>query len=245
MDNKNDDINFKDEWIEINSENKEEGRDARRKDISDVDVKGVEDGAKGVEDGTKGVEDGVKGVEDGGTKKRVGVRKRIRNYIVDKCVDTVKKSGIPLDLACLILKIFHFRLPFDLIVYAGFGNLTVAVMLWIFVMSVFSCFLFLDGCVLSVIEYKLTGNSLNVMDVFLWMFNADLNYRNRYKATVIAAIIYLISFFFVVFFRNGFSSENLNKVLYYATFSYLPSFFKSMMGSSMAGSSMAGSSMLN
>ena len=51
MDNTNDDINFKDEWIEINSENKEEGRNVRRKDISDVDVKGVEDGVKGVEDG--------------------------------------------------------------------------------------------------------------------------------------------------------------------------------------------------
>ena len=39
---------------------------------------------------------------------------------------------------------------------------------------------------------------------------------------------------------RGISAENLNKVFYYATFSYLPSFFKSMMGSSMTGSSITG-----
>ena len=233
MDNKNDDINFKDNWIEINNVNKEEGRDVQRKKQDDARIKDISDGDVNRDVG----EDVIVGeeVEDSSVKNNIGIRKQIRNYIVDKCVDTIKKSGIPLDLACLIIKIFHFRLPFDLIVYAGFGNLTVAVMLWIFVMSVFSCFLLLDGCVLSVIEYKLTGNSSNVMDVFLWMFNAELNYKNRYNATVIAAIIYLISFFFVIFFRNGFSAENLNKVFYYATFSYLPSFFKSMTGSSMTG----------
>ena len=158
-------------------------------------------------------------------KKTISIRKKMRNYLVDKTVDIVKRSGIPLDLACLMLKIFHFRLPFDLILYASLGNVFTGLCLWIFVMGVFSFFLLLDGCVLSVIEYKLTGNSLNVMDVFLWLVGAELNYINRYNATIIAAVVYLSSFFGVVFYRGGFNSDNINKLLYYITFSYLPNYF--------------------
>jgi len=153
--------------------------------------------------------------------REVGFRRRLRNYLVDSSVGMVKRSGIPLNLACLILKIFHFRLPFDLILYAWLGNVFTGLCLWIFVMTVFSFFLLLDGCVLSVIEYKLTGNSLNVMDVFLWLGGYELNYTNRYYATIIAAVIYLSLFFGVVFYRGGFSSDNINKLLYYLTFSYL------------------------
>jgi hypothetical protein len=153
--------------------------------------------------------------------REVGVRRRLRNYLVDRTVGMVKRSGIPLDLACLILKIFHFRLPFDLILYAWLGDVFTGLCLWIFVMTVFSFFLLLDGCVLSVIEYKLTGNSLNVMDVFLWLGGYELNYTNRYYATIIAAVIYLSLFFGVVFYRGGFSSDNINKLLYYLTFSYM------------------------
>ena len=72
-------------------------------------------------------------------------------------------------------------------------------------MCVFSCFLFLDGCVLSSIEYKLNGNSLNVMDIFLWMFKMELNFKNRYKSTIIAAIIYLTLFFLMVYNKGGFA----------------------------------------
>ena len=157
----------------------------------------------------------------------VGIRKRFRNFLVDKSVDMVKRSGIPLDLACLMLKIFHFRLPFDLICYAGFGNVFAGLCLWVFVMGVFSFFLLLDGCVLSVIEYKLTGNSLNVMDVFLWLGGYELNYTNRYYATIVAAVIYLLAFFGIVFYRGGFRVEHLNRLMYYLSFTYLPNFFSS------------------
>ena len=172
-----------------------------------------------------GVVDEVGGEKVGGEKvvgsEKVGVRRRLRNYLVDRTVGMVKRSGIPLDLACLILKIFHFRLPFDLILYAWLGDVFTGLCLWIFVMTVFSFFLLLDGCVLSVIEYKLTGNSLNVMDIFLWLGGYELNYTNRYYATIIAAAIYLSLFFGVVFYRGGFSSDNINKLLYYLTFSYV------------------------
>jgi hypothetical protein len=172
------------------------------------------------------VEDAVEAaVEDAVGGKKIGIRKRLRNYLVDKSVELVKRSGIPLDLACLMLKIFHFRLPFDLILYALLGDVFVGLCLWIFVMGVFSFFLLLDGCVLSVIEYKLTGNSLNVMDVFLYLAGYELNYINRYNATIIAAVIYLSLFFGVVFYRGGFGSDNINKLLYYMTFSYVLNLF--------------------
>ena len=203
-------------------------------DISGNTVKVDDGGGVKVDDGggVKVDDGGGEKVDDGGGEngdkyvRKIGIRKKIRNFLVNKSVDAVKKSGIPLDLACLILKIFHFRLPFDLILYASLGNVFYGLCLWIFVMTVFSFFLLLDGCVLSVIEYKLTGNSLNVMDIFLWLTGFELNYINRYNATIIAAVIYLSLFFGIVFYRGGFSIENINKLIYYITFTYLPNFFK-------------------
>ena len=154
----------------------------------------------------------------------VGIRKRIRDFIVNKHVEFIKNSGIPPDLASLIIKIIHFRLPFDLFLTAHFSSPFIALCLWIFVMCVFSCFLFLDGCVLSSIEYKLNGNSLNVMDIFLWMFKMEANFKNRYKSTIIAAIIYLTLFFLMVYNKGGFASNNLNKLMYFMTFSYFTGF---------------------
>ena len=91
-------------------------------------------------------------------------------------------------------------------------------------MTVFSFFLMLDGCVLSSIEYKLNGNSLNVMDIFLWMFKMEANFKNRYMSTIIAAIIYLTLFFLMVYNKGGFSYDNLNKLMYFITFSYFTGF---------------------
>ena len=154
----------------------------------------------------------------------VGIRKRIRDFIVNKHVEFIKNSGMSPDLASLIIKIIHFRLPFDLFLAAHLSSPFLALCLWIFVMCVFSCFLYLDGCVLSSIEYKLNGNSLNVMDIFLWMFKMEPNFKNRYKSTIIAAIIYLSLFFLMVYNKGGFAINNLNKLMYFMTFSYFTGF---------------------
>ena len=139
-------------------------------------------------------------------------------------MEFIKKSGISPDLASLIIKIIHFRLPFDLLLAANFSSPFIALCLWIFVMTVFSFFLMLDGCVLSSIEYKLNGNSLNVMDIFLWMFKMEANFKNRYMSTIIAAIIYLTLFFLMVYNKGSFSYDNLNKLMYFITFSYFTGF---------------------
>ena len=204
----------------LNKNNKDCAVDENKDGAVDENKDGAVDENK---DGAVDEKDVERDVEKKGDKKaaeKKGWRKRIRDFIVDKHVDIIKRSGIPLDLACLIIKIVHFRLPFDLMLAASMSSPFTGLCIWLFVMSVFSCFLLLDGCVLSVIEYKLTGNSLNVMDIFLWMFGKETTYENRYNSTVIAAFIYLSLFFGMVYYRGGFSKDNINKLLYFLTFSY-------------------------
>lgn len=62
------------------------------------------------------------------------------------------------------------------------------------------------------------------MDIFLWMFKMEANFKNRYKSTIIAAIIYLTLFFLMVYNKGGFASNNLNKLMYFMTFSYFTGF---------------------
>ena len=91
-------------------------------------------------------------------------------------------------------------------------------------MGVFSCFLLLDGCVISSIEYKLTGNSLNVMDIFLWMFKKEPTFKNRYMSTIIAAVIYLTLFLVMVYNKGCFNFQYINKLMYFVTFLYITGF---------------------
>ena len=91
-------------------------------------------------DGAVDEKDVERDVEKKGDKKaaeKKGWRKRIRDFIVDKHVDIIKRSGIPLDLACLIIKIVHFRLPFDLMLAASMSSPFTGLCIWLFVMSVF------------------------------------------------------------------------------------------------------------
>jgi len=204
--------------------NKEKEKEKEKDDVGEVDD-GIENTRDEVADEVAG---GSAGREiEASPGNLISIRKKIRNYIVDKNVESIKRSGIPLDLACLFIKIIHFRMPFDIMLMANFSSPFISLCLWITVMIIFSCFLLLDGCVLSVIEYKLTGNSLNVMDIFLWLFGCEINHNNRYNATIIAAIIYLISFFILVLNKGGFNHIHTNKVIYYITFSYLTNFISS------------------
>ena len=56
------------------------------------------------------------------------------------------------------------------------------------------------------------------------MFKMEPNFKNRYKSTIIAAIIYLSLFFLMVYNKGGFVSNNLNKLMYFMTFSYFTGF---------------------
>lgn len=217
-----DKVNDKDEGENTPTE-KEEENDKEKEDQEQALKERIENSDDG--DGKKS-EDGTSTSEE--KERHFGIRKKLRRYLVKKTVETVSNSSMPPDLACLMLKIMHFRLPFDLMLYASIGSGFLGLCLWVFVMSVFCFFLLLDGCVLSVIEYKLTGNSLNVMDIFLWLSGAEFNYTNRYNATLIAAIIYLLSFFLIVFRRGGFSGSNINRLVYYLTLSFIPEYFSNL-----------------
>ena len=56
------------------------------------------------------------------------------------------------------------------------------------------------------------------------MFKLKPTFKNRYNATIIAAIIYLTLFFLMVYNKGGFAINNLNKLMYFMTFSYFTGF---------------------
>ena len=56
------------------------------------------------------------------------------------------------------------------------------------------------------------------------MFKMEPNFKNRYKSTIIAAIIYLTLFFLMVYNKGGFAYNHINKLMYFMTFSYFTGF---------------------
>ena len=66
---------------------------------------------------------------------------------------------------------------------------------------VFSAFIYFKGCVLTVIESKLCGDTFTFIDPILEYNNIELNSKNRYNVSFIVANLYLALTFIIYFFR--------------------------------------------
>jgi hypothetical protein len=66
---------------------------------------------------------------------------------------------------------------------------------------VFFAFIYFNGCVLTVLETKLCGDTFTFIDPILEYNNIELNSKNRYNVSFIVANLYLLVTFIIYFYR--------------------------------------------
>lgn len=122
-------------------------------------------------------------------------RRNIRRNLTNKILILINNLNVPHNVVEFIIKSFHFQHIFW--AYLSLFVFPSKLFIIIFIVSVilFLLFFYLDGCVLSNVEYKLCKNKkhfINIIDPYLYILGKEINTDNRYFYTLYFSLIYLL-----------------------------------------------------
>ena len=126
------------------------------------------------------------------------IRDRLINHLLDQC----NKSKIRKRTLGAWVKAWHYSAPF-----IGMGAILIcnklfATMALIGVTMAGVLAVYFNGCFLSLLEYKLTGDKTdNITNIFLESFNWEVNKKNQTKLTYIVLCTYLPIAYLIFYFR--------------------------------------------
>jgi hypothetical protein len=135
-------------------------------------------------------------------------RKQLVNYLYDKILDT----SYPPNISAFVVKAIHFMIPYIVYIiclfaplWLGIVALVVSLLFWgLFIVSLlfWGLFIYLNGCFLSNIEYKLDSERfINIIDPYLVMFGYPINDENRYSGTIYLVYLYFAIVFSILYIR--------------------------------------------
>ena len=130
-------------------------------------------------------------------------KKIIRNKIVDFTIYCLRKTGLPDKMLGFLLKTQHFSTP----LYFSILYLLLPIRLaFLALCPLFICvflFLYLDGCFLSIVEYKLTNNKdNNIIDPYILFFGDEISVDTRYWYTLAVSFVYFVYVFLLLYVRT-------------------------------------------
>jgi len=136
-------------------------------------------------------------------------RRNIVKEILDKKILPVLSENEKLLIGTWI-RSFHFMAPFGLMaIYLFFPKHLVTIGI-IVILLITSSFIYFRGCVLSVLEERLLGNDINIIDGLLLLLNKEINGKNRYQISMIIAVTF-ITFNISVYYCRFYSSTNFSE----------------------------------
>jgi hypothetical protein len=142
----------------------------------------------------------------------ISIGKARRNYVkefLDKKILPVLSDNEKLLIGTWI-RSFHFMAPFGIIaVYLFFPKHLVTIGI-ILMLLITGSFIYFRGCVLSVLEERLLGNDINIVDGLLLLLNKEINGKNRYQISMIIAVTF-ITFNICVYYCRFYSSTNFSE----------------------------------
>lgn len=103
----------------------------------------------------------------------------------------------------ILIRSFHFTGPFFFYLIILFMPSLVSFLSLGIVIIIFFGFYIFNGCILSKIETKLFEDKWNIADIFLELFNMDINDTNRKNITYIIGSIYIIICIITYFYREN------------------------------------------
>ena len=120
-------------------------------------------------------------------------RRKQRRDLTHLILEYINYYNMPHHVIEFVIKSFHFQHIF--LSYFSLLFLPKIAFINVFLASLFLFLLFfyLDGCVLSNVEYKLCKNKkkfINIIDPLLYVLGKEINTNNRYFYTLYFALVY-------------------------------------------------------
>lgn len=120
-------------------------------------------------------------------------RRKQRRELTYLILEYINYYNMPHHVIEFVIKSFHFQhiflSYFSLLFLPKIAFINV---FWVS-LSLFSLFFYLDGCVLSNVEYKLCKKKkkfINIIDPLLYVLGKEINTNNRYFYTLYFALVY-------------------------------------------------------
>jgi len=117
-------------------------------------------------------------------------RRRARNLAVDYNLVNLRKTGMPDEVLGFLVKSLHFHTPFYFLLM--FIMLPPRVAPWVMVPLVVCLlgFFYFDGCFLTIIEYRLMGQDLNIIDPYIYWMGGVPTPKSRFYYTMGVTSVY-------------------------------------------------------
>ncbi len=117
-------------------------------------------------------------------------RKALRKKIVEGMLNYMRGSGLPDKLNGFLLKSLHFHIPWYFLLLFILLPIDLALYSLIPLLISLALFLYLRGCFLTIVEYKLSEDDTNIIDPYIILCKEEINDDTRYRYTLGVAAIY-------------------------------------------------------
>ena len=143
----------------------------------------------------------------GGKKNGKGMkshRKQLRDKLVTSLINYIRGSGLPDKISGFLLKSLHFHIPWYFLILFILLPFDLACYSLIPLLISLSLFLYLRGCFLTIVEFKLGQDDTNIIDPYIVFCKDEVNEETRYRYTLGVAAMYfsIVALILITRYKN-------------------------------------------
>jgi len=140
-------------------------------------------------------------------------RKKIRNMLIEKCLNDLRKTNLPDYTLGFLVKSIHFHTPWYFLILFIFLPKPLALLSVIPLFIAFFTFIYLQGCFLTIVERKLLkdDDKINIIDPYIQLLGDDVNETTRFWYTLAIAAFYCIFVVVLLYCRGCFQWKEFQK----------------------------------
>jgi len=133
------------------------------------------------------------------------VRKELRNIVINWNLWYLRLFNMPDNVMGFVVKSIHFHTPgFFFVLYCLLPR-KLAVLAIIPLFCCLMAFFYFDGCFLTILEYKLTSQDINIIDPLIYLMKDKVTPKNRYIYTIGLTIVYFLIVSVILWLRFKFN----------------------------------------
>jgi len=127
--------------------------------------------------------------------------KEVKTKILDNLERLCENSGISKKTLGYTMRSYHISSPFILMIFLFYGSQLCVTFVTINLILILCCFVYCNGCILTMLEHRLCGDEYTIADPFIELLGIEINSKNRMYVSIFIAVGYLSLIFLIYYYR--------------------------------------------
>jgi len=124
-----------------------------------------------------------------------------KKNIVDFMEKMCESTGISKKTLGCTIRSYHVSMPFFFFIFLFYGSKEILILIIFGLFGALTMFYLSNGCLLTMLENRLCGDDFTIADPFIEYYGMELNSKNRVIISYYIAIIYIIIFLSIFYYR--------------------------------------------